>query len=62
MCIINGQGVKSFFLSKAKEGPEIFHSEKIRKNLEKFGKTQKNSEKFRKIQKNSGKIGEQNVR
>ena len=45
MCIINGQGVKSFFLSKAKEGPEIFHSEKIRKNLEKFGKIQKNSEK-----------------
>ena len=51
MCIINGQGVKSFFLSKAKEGPEIFHSEKIRKNLEKFRKIQNNSEKFRKIQK-----------
>ena len=49
MCIINGQGVKYFFLSKAKEGPEIFHSEKIRKNLEKFGKIQNNSEKFREI-------------
>ena len=57
MCIINGQGVKSFFLSKAKEGPEIFHSEKIRKNLEKFGKTQKNSEKSRKIQKNLENFG-----
>ena len=60
MCIINGQGpagVEIFFLSKPKEGTEIFHSEKIRKNSEKLRKIRKNSEKFRKIQKNLENFG-----
>ena len=50
-------GGEIFFLSKAKEGPEIFHSEKIRNKLEKLGKIQNNLEQFGKIQKNSEKSG-----
>ena len=56
MCIINGQGVKYVFLSKAKEGPEIFHSEKIWKNSEKSGKFWNNLEKFRNISKKMGRV------
>ena len=65
MCIINGQGVKSFLSLRPRKAQKFSIQKKsgnIWKNSEKFGKVQKNLEYFGTIWKTSEIFGKKNAK